>query len=118
MRPTWDEYFRDMAKLVATRATCPRASVGAVLVRDTQVLASGYNGVASGRPHCSEVGCTIVDNHCLHSIHAEINVIGQAARRGVSTDGATMYIHGLPPCPNCEKAMLAAGIKGWIYDPS
>lgn len=114
MRKSWDEYFMDMAKVVATRSTCPRLSVGAVLVRDRQVVATGYNGAARGAPHCTDVGCLIVDGHCLAAVHGETNAILQAAKNGSSTDNTTMYItHN--PCQTCFKAMYQAGVKRIVY---
>src|SRR5690606_5886840 len=78
-RPTWDEYFMTMAHFVATRATCTRRQVGAVIVRDKRILTTGYNGSPPGLPHCSDVGCWIVDGHCVRTIHAEQNALVQAA---------------------------------------
>ena len=109
-RPSWDEYFLKMAMLVSERATCPRMHVGCVLVRDKRVLATGYNGSIPGQPHCDDVGCLIVDNHCVRTIHAEMNAIIQCALHGVSTKGATAYITNMP-CTTCAKAQIAAGIK-------
>ena len=81
-RPSWAAYFLDLAYAVSTRATCPRKSVGAVIVKDRRVLATGYNGSMSGQPHCTQVGCDIEDEHCVRTVHAELNAIGQAARHG------------------------------------
>ncbi len=110
VRPSWDEYFLKVAMLVSERATCPRMHVGCVLVRDKRILATGYNGSIAGQPHCDDVGCLIVDNHCVRTIHAEINAIIQCALHGVSTKGATAYITNMP-CTTCSKALIAAGIK-------
>lgn len=109
-RPKWDEYFLKVAMLVSERATCPRMHVGCVLVRDKRILATGYNGSIAGQPHCDDVGCQIVDNHCVRTIHAEMNAIIQCAIHGVSTSGATAYITNMP-CTNCAKALIGAGIK-------
>ncbi len=109
-RPSWDEYFLKLAMLVSERATCPRMHVGCVLVRDKRILSTGYNGSISGQPHCDDVGCQIVDNHCIRTIHAEMNAIIQCAIHGISTQGATAYITNLP-CTNCAKALIGAGIK-------
>ncbi len=110
VRPSWDEYFLKMAMLVSERATCPRMHVGAVLVRDKRILATGYNGSLPGQPHCYDVGCMIEDGHCIRTIHAEMNAIIQCAIHGVSTEGATAYVTNMP-CTNCTKALIGAGIK-------
>lgn len=110
MRPDWDTYFLDMARLASTRATCPRASVGCVLVVDGQVVATGYNGSAPGMPHCHDEGCIIIEGHCARTIHAEVNAIGQAARLGVSVKHGTAYVTHTP-CANCLKVLASAGIE-------
>ncbi|WP_337873135.1 cytidine/deoxycytidylate deaminase family protein [Ignavibacterium sp.] len=109
-RPSWDEYFLKLAMLASERATCPRMHCGCVLVKDRFVLATGYNGSLPGQPHCEEVGCLIVDNHCVRTNHAEMNALIQAARHGVNTTGATAYITNMS-CTTCAKALIAAGIK-------
>lgn len=114
-RSSWDTYFMNIAKQVATRATCPRASVGVVLVQDKNIIATGYNGSIGGLPHCTEIGCMMIDNHCKRTIHAECNAILQAAKHGVSTLGAVAYItHS--PCWDCYKALCNAGIDKIIVD--
>lgn len=114
MRPTWDSYFADMARLTATRATCPRAQVGCVLVRDNRILSSGYNGSAGGLDHCLDVGCLMVDNHCTRALHAEQNAIIQCALHGVSTKGATAYVTHCP-CVVCAKMLINAGVWRVVY---
>ena len=91
MRPGWDEYFMEVARTVATRATCPRASVGAVVVRDHRILTTGYNGAPRHVAHCTEVGCLIENGHCMRTTHAEANAVVQGALHGVSLAGATAY---------------------------
>lgn len=113
-RKPWDQYFIDMARMVATRATCPRRQVGAVIVRDRRTIASGYNGSVAGDVHCEEVGCKIVDGHCIRTIHAESNAILQCARFGVSTEGALLYVTHFP-CLQCSKQIIQAGITKVIY---
>ncbi|TCP57672.1 dCMP deaminase [Tumebacillus sp. BK434] len=114
-RPTWDEYFMMMARdVVAQRATCTRRKVGAVLVRDKRILTTGYNGSPPGMPHCTDVGCWVVENHCIRTIHAEQNAVVQAALHGVSTEGAVCYVTAAP-CVNCAKLLVAAGIKRVVY---
>ena len=108
-RASWDEYFMRIAKEVSTRATCDRKHVGAVIVRDKSILASGYNGSIRGLPHCDEVGHMMVDNHCERTIHAENNAIIQAARNGVRIDQSTIYVTA-SPCWNCFKMIANAGI--------
>lgn len=109
-RPSWDEYFLKLAMLASERSTCPRMHVGCVLVKDKFVLATGYNGSLPGLPHCDDVGCLIVDNHCVRTNHAEINALTQAATHGVNLKGSTAYITNMS-CTTCAKALIAAGIK-------
>ncbi|PID63196.1 MAG: dCMP deaminase [Ignavibacteriae bacterium] len=109
-RPQWDEYFLKVAMLVSERATCPRMHCGCVLVRDKRILSTGYNGSIPGGGHCEDIGCMIVDNHCVRTIHAEMNAILQCSIHGVSTQGASAYITNMP-CTNCAKALIGAGIK-------
>ncbi len=117
MRPGWDEYFMGVAETVATRATCPRASVGAVLVRDHRILTTGYNGAPRHAGHCSEVGCEMLDGHCVRAVHAEANAIVQGALHGVGLAGATAYCTH-QPCVNCAKLFISAGVIRIVYrDP-
>ncbi len=109
-RPAWDTYFLKLAMLVSERATCPRMHCGCVLVRDKRILSTGYNGSIPGDVHCEDDGCMIVDNHCVRTIHAEMNAILQCSIHGVSTVGATAYVTNMP-CTNCAKALIAAGIE-------
>ena len=118
VRPSWDEYFMQLARYAATRSTCLSAQVGAVIVRDRQVLATGYNGPPSGISHCTEQGyCYPGLTQCgkglglpSMAIHAEINAISQAAKAGISINGASIYVTH-EPCLNCLKALIAAGVK-------
>ncbi len=114
IRPTWDEYFMEIARQVAQRSTCPRASVGAVIVRERRILTTGYNGAPEGLLHCLEAGCIIEDDHCQRSLHAEQNAIIQAALHGVSIAGGTIYITH-QPCNTCAKMIINAGLKRVIY---
>lgn len=109
-RPNWDEYFLKLAMLASERATCPRMHCGCVLVNNKNVIATGYNGSIPGDDHCEDVGCLIVDNHCVRTVHAEMNAVVQAAKRGHPVDGATAYVTNMP-CTTCAKALIAAGIK-------
>jgi dCMP deaminase len=109
-RPNWDEYFMKLAMLASERATCPRMHCGCVLVKDREVIATGYNGSIPGDDHCEDVGCLVVDNHCVRTNHAEMNAIVQAARKGHMIDGGTAYVTNMP-CTTCAKALIAAGVK-------
>lgn len=114
MRLSWDEYFLKLAVLVSERATCPRLHCGCVLVKDKNIIATGYNGSIPGDEHCEDVGCLIVDNHCIRTVHAEQNAIFQAAKLGNSLIGAKSYITS-PPCLNCAKSLVMSGINEIIY---
>jgi dCMP deaminase len=114
-RPTWNEYFMNIAHEVAKRSTCERLSVGAVIVLDKRILTTGYNGSPRGLPHCSEVGCLMDSGHCIRTLHAEQNAIIQAALHGVITEGATIYVTH-QPCFNCAKTIINAGISEIVYD--
>lgn len=113
-RPDWDNYFMQIAEVVATRATCDRKHVGAVLVRDRQVLSTGYNGSVRGLPHCEDVGCEMEDGHCISVLHAEQNAIAQAARHGISVNDATCYVTA-SPCWMCFKLLANSGIKRIVF---
>jgi dCMP deaminase len=114
MRPSWPDYFIRIARVVATRATCPRASVGCVLTREKRILTTGYNGAPRGVAHCADVGCRIVDNHCQRAVHAEANAVVQAALHGVNINSATAYLT-MHPCVNCVKLLISAGITEIVY---
>ncbi len=109
-RLSWDEYFMQIARTVATRSTCDRKNVGAVLVRDRVILSTGYNGSISGTPHCDEAGHMMENGHCVRTIHAEMNAIAQAARNGVNISGATLYVT-CSPCWECFKVLANCGIR-------
>jgi dCMP deaminase len=118
IRPSWDEYFMEIANTVAKRATCDRGRSGCVIVRDRQLLVSGYVGSPNGMPHCDEVGHQMkktihedgsVTNHCVRTIHAEQNAICQAAKRGISLEGATLYCR-MTPCRTCAMMIINCGI--------
>ena len=113
-RSSWDQYFMDIARQVATRATCDRKHVGALLVRDRTILSTGYNGSIRGLPHCDDVGHMMENGHCVATVHAEANAIIQAARNGVRIDGATIYTTA-SPCWPCFKLIANTGIKRVVY---
>lgn len=104
----------NIAKEVATRSTCERKFVGAVIVRDKTILSTGYNGSVRGLPHCDEVGHMMEDNHCVRTIHAEANAIIQAAKNGTMIDGAAIYVTA-SPCWSCFKTIANAGIKKIVF---
>ena len=114
IRANWEQYFMNIAKEVATRSTCDRKHVGALIVRDKTILSTGYNGSIRGMPHCDEAGHMMEDNHCVATIHAETNAILQAAKNGVMIDKAEVYITA-SPCWPCFKMLANAGIKKIFY---
>ena len=122
-RPGWDEYFMEITHLVAKRSTCLRRQVGAVLVKDKNILATGYNGTPSGIAHCLDVGCLREklkipsgERHELcRGLHAEQNAIIQAAKHGTNIDGATLYCTTMP-CIICTKMIINAGIGRVVYE--
>lgn len=121
-RPSWDEYFMDIARRVATRSTCLRRAVGAILVHDKRIIASGYNGGPSGLAHCLDIGClreklgipSGQQHELCRGIHAEQNAIIQAARYGVSIEGSVLYCT-TQPCTQCTKMLINAGITEIVY---
>ena len=113
-RASWDEYFMNIAQAVATRSTCSRKHVGAVIVRDKVILSTGYNGSIRGLPHCDEVGHMLEDGHCVRTIHAEANAVIQAATHGTRIEGATLYVTA-SPCWNCFKMVANAGLERIVY---
>jgi dCMP deaminase len=123
-RPSWDQYFMLITRQVADRSTCNRAKVGAVIVRDKNILATGYNGAPGGLPHCIDVGCLVyesrtpsgeIEENCFRTIHAEINAIAQAAKNGASIRDADIYITHTP-CIHCFKVLINTGIKRVLYE--
>ncbi len=113
-RATWEEYFMNIAKQVASRSTCDRKHVGSVIVKDKTILSTGYNGSIRGMPHCDEVGHMMENGHCVATIHAEANAVLQAAKNGVMIDKAEVYITA-SPCWPCFKMLANAGIKKIYY---
>jgi dCMP deaminase len=122
MRPTWDEYFMEIVDLIKTRSTCIRRQVGAIIVKDKRILATGYNGSPTGCRHCLDIGCLREklkvpsgERHELcRAIHAEQNAIVQAAYSGTSIKGGTMYVTH-QPCVLCAKMAINAGIEKIVY---
>ncbi|MGL4820804.1 MAG: ComE operon protein 2 [Bacilli bacterium] len=113
-RLSWEQYFMAQAHLLALRSTCTRLSVGATIVRDNRIVAGGYNGSLKGAPHCIDEGCLIVENHCIRTVHAEVNAILQCASQGIPTQGATIYVTHFP-CLNCTKTIIQSGIRTVMY---
>lgn len=118
VRPSWDEYFMELARTAAKRATCNRGRSGCVIVKDKQLLVTGYVGSPAGLPHCDEVGHLLrktveadgsMSTHCVRTVHAEQNAICQAARRGIALDGATLYCR-MTPCRTCAMLIINCGI--------
>ena len=118
-RPSWDEYFMELTRAVAHRATCDRGRSGCVIVRDRQLLVTGYVGSPKGLPHCDDVGHLMkktihedghITEHCVRTVHAEQNAICQAARRGIALDGSTLYCK-MTPCRVCAMLIINCGIK-------
>jgi len=120
MRPSWDEYFVNLALEVAKRSTCLHRQCGAVIVRGKQIVSTGYNGSASGQPHCLDIGCARNDVpsgqrvELCRAAHAEQNAINFAARYGIGVEGATMYSTHYP-CSWCAKSIINAGIGRVVY---
>jgi dCMP deaminase len=123
-RPSWHQYFMTITRQVAERSTCMRAKVGAVIVRDKNILATGYNGAPAGLPHCSDVGCLIytsrtpagdLEENCFRTIHAEINAIAQAAKNGASIRDGDIYLTHTP-CIHCLKVLINTGIRRVYYE--
>jgi len=113
-RVDWHTYFMNIARQAATRATCDRKHVGAVIVRDRTILSTGYNGSIRGMPHCDEVGHLMENGHCVATVHAEANAIIQAAKNGVRIDGGELYTTA-SPCWACFKLIANAGIRVIYY---
>ena len=118
-RPSWDEYFLHVADTVAQRATCDRGRSGCVIVKDKQILVTGYVGSPSGLPHCDDVGHQMkktihedgeISNHCVRTVHAEQNAICQAAKRGIALEDSTLYCR-MTPCRVCAMLIINCGIK-------
>ncbi len=114
MRVSWNRYFMNLAVQAATRSTCPRKHVGAVIVREKSILSTGYNGSIRGADHCTDIGCLMEGGHCIRTVHAEANALVQAASHGVRLEGAEIYVTA-SPCFDCFKLIANAGIRTIYY---
>jgi dCMP deaminase len=122
MRPDWDEYFMQVAEIIKSRSTCCRRKVGAIVVKNNRILATGYNGAPSKITHCLDIGCIREKmgipsgqrHELCRGLHAEQNAIMQAAYYGVAIEGATLYVT-LQPCVLCAKMAINAGIKKIVF---
>ena len=101
-RITWDQFFMAQCHLLAVRSTCTSLAVGATIVRDNRIIAGGYNGSISGGDHCIDHGCYVVDNHCVRTIHAEMNALLQCSKYGIPVADSTLYVTHFPVC-NAQK---------------
>jgi len=115
MNRTWNNYFIELTKHVSTRSTCDRKHVGCVIVRDNNILATGYNGSLTKDDHCDEAGHLIIDNHCIRTVHAERNAVFQAAKNGVSLKDSTAYVN-VEPCWECFKSLISSGVINIYYE--
>ena len=113
-RVDWHEYFMKIADQVATRSTCDRKHVGAVIVRDKNILSTGYNGSLRGAPHCDDIGHDMESGHCVRTVHAEANAVAQAAKNGVVIDNSEIYVTA-SPCLTCFKLIANCGIRFVYY---
>ncbi len=113
-RASWDQYFMNIARAVATRSTCSRKHVGALIVRDKVILSTGYNGSIRGMPHCDDADHMMEDGHCVRTIHAEANAVIQAATHGTRIEGASIYVTA-SPCWNCFKMIANAGLGRVVF---
>jgi len=119
VRPSWDEYFMEVADAISKRATCDRGRSGCVIAKDRNILVTGYVGSPQGLPHCDDVGHQLkkvvhedgtVTQHCVRTVHAEQNAMCQAAKRGIAIDGATLYCR-MTPCRTCAMLIINCGIR-------
>ena len=118
-RPSWDEYFMEVLNAVSKRSTCDRGKVGCVIVKNKQILVTGYAGAPAGLPHCDDVGHQMmktvhedgtISDHCVRTVHGEQNAICQAAKLGVAIEGATVYVR-MTPCRTCAMLLINCGVK-------
>src|SRR5690625_3407403 len=113
-RISWEQYFMAQAHIAALRSTCTRLMVGAVIVRENRIIASGYNGSVADGAHCIDDGCYVIDGHCVRTVHAEANALLQCAKFGVPTNETEVYVTHFP-CLQCCKQLIQAGVKKIFY---
>ena len=114
MRTEMKDIFKTIISQLAERSTCDRAKVGCIITKDNRIIATGYNGSLPGTGHCDESGHFLVDDHCIRTVHAEMNSLMFCARNGINVEGCIVYItHS--PCPLCTKLLVMAGIKKVYY---
>lgn len=110
-RVGWNEYWLDVAQVIAERSTCPRLSVGCVITLNNKIVTTGYNGVRAGLAHCADIGCDIMDDHCMRVVHAEMNALSQ-----LTTLDSRMVLYSThKPCPLCEEAISHHGISESVW---
>jgi dCMP deaminase len=114
-----ENFFEQTVRALSLLGTCKRAKVGCLIVKDQRIISTGYNGSPPGQAHCLEVGCEMLDGHCVRTVHAEANAIAFAARYGIATNGATLYVYGWKGgiCPTCRKLAESAGITQFVAVP-
>jgi dCMP deaminase len=118
-----EDTLKQITKLISKLGTCNRAKVGCVIAKEGRIISTGYNGSPPGEPHCIDIGCIMVDGHCIATTHAEANAIAFAARHGLKLEGSTLYVYGwitggdLGICPTCEKLRKSAGIVKVVVIP-
>ncbi len=122
VRPSWEQYFMDIAELVSSRSTCVRRQIGAVLIRDKQIISTGYNGAPKGIGHCGDQGCLRTElgipsgerHEICRGVHAEQNAIIQAALHGINTEGTSLFCTH-QPCTLCAKLIINAGVRKVLF---
>lgn len=114
IRPDWDQYFMRIAHVISSRATCNRRQVGAVITHKNRIISCGYNGSIRGQPHCLDVGCEMVNGHCVRCVHAEMNAVLSTSLDGRKLQGGTCYTTS-SPCRNCFNALAQVGIRRIVF---
>jgi dCMP deaminase len=108
------QIFTDIIKILAQQSTCDRANVGALLLKNGRIIATGYNGSLPGQPHCNDVGHLLIENHCVRSVHAEMNIISFCAKEGIHMLGCELFVTHMP-CQICTKMLIQCGVKKIYY---
>lgn len=114
LKKKYIKIYAEIVKMLAAQSTCTRAEVGALMLKDSRIVSTGYNGSTPGQPHCKDEGCLVIEGHCVRTVHAEQNALLFCAKEGISTKGCEMFVtHS--PCPICTKLLVQAGIKKVYY---